>query len=629
MFGTAGHIDHGKTALVKALTGVDCDRLAEEKRRGITLVLGFASMADPQREVEISFIDVPGHERLVHTMIAGAAGIDRALLVVAADEGVMPQTREHVAVLDLLGVRGGVVALTKADLLEPGVIEEQRREIERFVAAGPLAGAPVVPCSTVTGLGLPHLKEALLTCARGVTRADERWRPFRLAIDRAFSTRGVGTIVTGTAHWSAVHVGDELLSLPGALNVRVRGLQVHGETRLEGHAGERLALQLAGAAVAELPFGDQLLSPGHWWASQKLALDLRLLDEQGSLSEGDSVWLHLLAARVMARVERLYPSALRGAARGRGVFRLGRPLFAAPGDRVVLRRPSPARTIGGGEVLDVAPPRLRRREVSALGELERPWPDPSHTVARWVLDSGPAGVEVGHLAARLGVLEEGIQAAVGRLLTERVVLLARTAPATLVHREVLATALERAKVAVEAAGSAGLPLAEVGSRIVPRGARRLREFYLGELHRSGAFREVAGRLTAADVLPLEDPLATAIMELYRRAGLAAPSPQEAAASLRADPRAVEGIVRFLVDGRHLARIGGKWILHRAVVDEVIASLREWGRASFEVGEFKARFNLTRKLAIPLLEWLDSERITRREGERRRLLPVRTGSKPGV
>jgi len=629
VFGTAGHIDHGKTALVKALTGVDCDRLAEEKRRGITLVLGFATLPDPQGEVEISLIDVPGHERLVHTMIAGAAGIDRALLVVAADEGLMPQTREHVAVLDLLGVRGGVVALNKADLLEPDLVERRRAEIEAFLAGGPLAEAPIVPCSVVTGLGLARVKDALLACARGVARPEESRRPFRLAIDRVFSARGVGSIVTGTAHWGTVRVGDELYAFPGAAKVRVRGLQVHGETRTAGEAGERVALQLAGATVGELPLGEQLLSPGQWWPSQRLAVDLRLLEADASLSEGDSVWLHLLAARVMAKVERLYPAPLRGRARGRGVFRLARQLFAAPGDRVVLRRPSPADTIGGGEVLDIAPPRLRRREAAALAQLVRPWPDPTQALAAWVLDAGPAGAEVGHLAARLGVFEEGVEAALGRLLADKVVLLARTAPPTVVHRDALAAVLERARAIVAGAENVGLPIPEFASRVFPRGALRLRDFYLGELRRAGAFREVAGRITAADALPLEDPLAGKITELYRRSGFAAPSPAEAAVSLGADPRVVEGIIRFLIDGRRLARIGGKWILHGEVLDEVVASLREWGRQSFEVGEFKARFRLTRKLAIPLLEWLDSERVTRREGERRRVLPSRAGSKPGA
>ncbi|MFI5165377.1 MAG: selenocysteine-specific translation elongation factor [Thermoanaerobaculales bacterium] len=629
VFGTAGHIDHGKTALVKALTGVDCDRLAEEQRRGITLVLGFAALPDPQGEVEISLIDVPGHERLVHTMIAGAAGIDRALVVVAADEGLMPQTLEHLAVLDLLGVRGGVVALNKADLLDADLIEGRRREVEAFLAGGPFSGATVIPCSAVTGMGLPRLLDEMLACARGVTRGEQRHRPFRLAVDRAFSTRGVGTIVTGTAHWGTVRVGDELRALPGAAKVRVRGLQVHGESRPAGEAGERVALQLAGASVADLPLGEQLLAPGPWRASQRLAVDLRLLEARASLAEGDSVWLHLLATRVIAKVERLYPAPLRGRARGRGVFRLARALFAAPGDRVVLRRPSPADTIGGGEVLDIAPPRLRRRDAVALAQLAQPWPDPTPALAAWILNAGLAGAEGGQLAARLGMFEEGVEAALGKLLADKVALLARTVPATLVHRDALAAVIERARAVIAEAGNVGSPLPEFASRVVPRPAQRLREFYLAELRRTGMFREVAGRVTAADALPLADPLAASITELYLRSGFAAPSPAEAALSLGADPRVVEGIVRFLVEGKRLARIGGKWILHREVLDEVVASLREWGRQDFDVGEFKERFALTRKLAIPLLEWLDSERVTRREGERRRVLPTRAGSKPGA
>jgi selenocysteine-specific elongation factor len=246
VFGTAGHIDHGKTSLVRALTGVDCDRLPEEKRRGITLVLGFAPLADPRGELEVSFIDVPGHERLVHTMIAGAGGIDRALLVVAADEGVMPQTREHLDILALLGVRGGVVALNKADLLEADLIELRREEVAEALRGGPLAGAPLVVCSASTGSGVESLRDVLLACARGVMREEERHRPFRMAVDRSFSLPGIGTVVTGTARWGRVRTGDELLALPTGRSVRVRGVQVHGASREEARPGERTALRLAG-----------------------------------------------------------------------------------------------------------------------------------------------------------------------------------------------------------------------------------------------------------------------------------------------------------------------------------------------------------------------------------------------
>ncbi len=620
-FGTAGHIDHGKTSLVKALTGVDCDRLPEEKRRGITLVLGFAPLPDPAGEVELSFIDVPGHERLVHTMIAGAAGIDRALLVVAADEGMMPQTREHLSVLDLLGVRGGVVALTKADLVAADAVEALRNQLAAELAGGPLAGAPVIACSVVSGDGIEAVREAVLACARGAVRREDPHRPFRMAVDRVFSVAGAGTVVTGTAQWGRVTTGDELTALPGGAAVRVRGVQVHGQPRPEAGSGERVALGLAGASVAELPRGEQLLSGSGWAAARRLAVELRLLPG-GALAEGDRVWVHVLAARVLARVERTHPAELAPGERGRAIVRLARPVFAVPGDRVVLRRISPAATVGGGEVLDPQPERLRRQEAAALALLPRPWAQLPETLERWIGRAGAHGAAAAELAARLGVREAGLEAALGRLITAGTVVVARPRPVLLVHADAVAATRTRAAAIVREAGATGVPLAEFTARALPDGGERLREFFLADVRRAGVLREVAGRVFAADAAPLEDALAARVAELYRRAGLEAPSPGEAAAALAADPKTVEGVVRFLVDGKRLARVGGKWIVHREALDGITASLREWGVESFDVPAFKERFGLTRKLAIPILEWLDSERVTRREGERRRLLRPR-------
>jgi selenocysteine-specific elongation factor len=624
VFGTAGHIDHGKTSLVQALTGVDCDRLPEEKRRGITLVLGFAPLADPVGELEISFIDVPGHERLVHTMIAGAGGIDRALLVVAADEGVMPQTREHLEILELLDVRGGVVALTKADLVEPAALETVRERVLAALAGGPLAEAPVVACSAATGLGLAAVRDAVLASARGVTRVEEPHRPFRLAVDRVFTRPGAGTVVTGTAHWGWVEDGDELLSLPGGRSARVRGVQVHGERRGGAGAGQRVALRLAGVSVAEVPRGEQLVSSGSWRATHRLALELRLI-EGGALEEGDRVWLHLLAARVPARVERLHVGE-RGPRTGvRAVVHLARPVFAVPGDRVVLRRLSPASTLGGGSVLDGEPPRLRRREAGQLAELPTPWRDLPAALLGWIGRAGAPGVTPEALAARLGVRVAALEAALGRLVADGAVVVVRARTPVLVHSAALGQVESQAREVLAAAGGVGIPLAEFAARVVAEDAGALRDFYLNELRRRGVLREVGGRALAADAAPLEDELASRVAEFYRRAGFEAPSPPEAAAALGADPRVVEGVVRFLVDQGRLARVGGKWVVHHELLDEVVRSLQAWGVESFDVGAFKERFGLTRKLAIPILEWLDSRRVTRRAGERRQMVRQRSGT----
>ncbi len=622
IFGTAGHIDHGKTALIAALTGVDCDRLPEEKRRGITLVLGFAPLPGTPPDLEVSFIDVPGHERLVHTMIAGAGGIDRALLVIAADEGVMPQTREHLDVLELLGVRGGVVALTKVDLVDPELVELMAEEVREVLAAGPLAEAPVVPCSALRGVGLEELREALLRSAAAVTRREEPHRPFRLAVDRVFTLPGVGTVVTGTARWGEVRVGDELVALPSGRRVRVRSLQVHGQPRREGGVGERVALQLAGATVEEVPRGEQLLSSGPWRAAQRLAVTLRLLPSAPALQEGDTLWVHLLAGRTLGRLERLLPAPLPPGQRGRALLRLRRPVFAAPGDRLVLRRVSPARTIGGAVVLDPHAAPLRRREAGRLGLLPDPGVDLPGALAAFIVGGGWGGVTLPQLEARLGILAEGLQGALGRVVEAGQARVVRTNPVTLLAPGHLQAVRERAVAQLATAGPFGVPLAEFAARVIPPEGQALREVYLEDLKAAGVMREVAGRAMSAGVPAVEDPLAAALEKLYREAKFAAPSPAEAAAQLGADPRAVEGVVRFLIDVGRLARIGGKWVLHRSVLDEVALALAQWEGELVDVGRFKERFGLTRKLAIPLLEWLDSQRLTRREGDARRVLPRR-------
>ncbi len=628
VFGTAGHIDHGKTSLVKALTGVDCDRLPEEKRRGITLVLGFAPLEDPRGEVEFSFIDVPGHERLVHTMISGAAGIDRALLVVAADEGIMPQTREHLDVLDVLGVRGGVVALTKADAVDPERLGPIQEEVEACLAGGPLSGAPVIACSSVTGKGIDDVRAAVLECGRGVVRKEDPHRPFRLAADRAFTVAGAGTVVTGTAHWGRVCVGDELVALPSGAAARVRGIQIHGQPREEAEVGERVALVLAGVTVAQLPRGVQLLHTAAWRTALRLALDVRMVRDAAVLSEGDRVWVHLLAARVGARVERAHPNGIGPGEAGRVIVRLVRPIFAAPGDRVVLRYVSPAATAGGGQVLDASPPRLTRHEAGQLAAMAKPWIDPSVALDRWIRLAGPRGGTAEELSLRMGVREAGLEAAFGRLVTGGAVVVARPRPLTLVHKTWLDEVRSRAREVLSTTGETGVPRAEFLAQLFPTSERHLREFYLDRLRSSGLMRELGGRVLSSDTAPLEDGLAGRVAEHYRKAGFEAPSPEEAARTLGADPRVIEGLVRFLVDQKRLARVGGKWVIHRQVLDEVVSSIQAWGVESFDVTGFKGRFGLTRKLAIPILEWLDSERVTRREGDRRRVVRPRARATPG-
>src|SRR5258707_6642173 len=348
--GTAGHIDHGKTCLVLALTGIDCDRWAEEKARGITIDLGFAHRTEGA--LQIGFIDVPGHERFLHNALAGMGGVRVMLLVVAADEGVKPQTREHLAVCSLLGIPAGLVALTKSDLVTSDLLELAQLEAEELLADTPFADAAILPVSSVTGAGIPELERALLDLASLHAAPADRQRPARLPIDRAFHLKGLGVVVTGTLASGAVHPGDVLELLPKGSRARVRSIQVHGQPREAADAGERTSLQLTGVTLEELGRGMQLGTPEAFAATTSLLARFTLLTLAPAPIRGFvPVRLHHFASETMGRMRPLAAAGLAPGETGPVEIRLQGPVSAVRGDRYILRRPSPATTPGGGEVL--------------------------------------------------------------------------------------------------------------------------------------------------------------------------------------------------------------------------------------------------------------------------------------
>ncbi|HKV50265.1 MAG TPA: selenocysteine-specific translation elongation factor [Gemmatimonadaceae bacterium] len=392
--GTAGHVDHGKTALVKALTGVDTDRLAEEKRRGITIDLGFAPL-DLGADGVLGVVDVPGHEAFVRNMLAGATGVDLVLLVIAADEGVMPQTREHLAILDLLGVRGGVIALTKCDLVDDDWLALVREDVEALVSGTPLQGAPMVPTSVISSRGLDELRSTLARAVRALPARDAA-DLFRLPIDRAFSVRGTGTVVTGTV-WSGRLERDAAVRvLPSGAQARVRNIESHGASVSAAMPGTRTAIALAGVGVSELGRGSVLVANDAWTASPVLLAQVALLpDAPLALGPRTSVRFHLGTVEVGARIVAA-GGALAPGARKHARVVLDAPIVARAGDRFVLRSASPLATIGGGVVADPAP--VQRRP--------RPWTSDAATPAlrlAQVLDhAGPLGVSIASLPVRVG-----------------------------------------------------------------------------------------------------------------------------------------------------------------------------------------------------------------------------------
>jgi selenocysteine-specific elongation factor len=398
IIGTAGHIDHGKTSLVKALTGVDADRLKEEKERGITVDLGFAYKVLADGDV-LGFVDVPGHEKLVRNMLAGATGIDHVMLVVAADDGPMPQTREHLAILDLLGLGRGVVALTKCDLVTPARLAEAEGEVRTLLAGSALADAPILPVSSVTGQGIAAL-DAHLAQARQPLTLPRRQGQFRLALDRSFSLSGIGTVVTGTAVSGRVAVGDKLTISPRGLEVRVRGIHAQNRQADSGHAGQRLALNLAGVEKGVLRRGDWAVAEPLHAPTRRIDARLKVLaSEAKALAHWTPVHLHLGAEDVGARVVLLDAEVIAPGGSALVQLDLDRPIGALHGDRFILRDQSALRTLGGGVVIDAFPPATRRRRVqrlAALAALDRP--TPAEALASSLALEPPAGIDAGQFA---------------------------------------------------------------------------------------------------------------------------------------------------------------------------------------------------------------------------------------
>jgi len=399
--GTAGHIDHGKTSLVKALTGIDTDRLPEEKARGITIDLGFAFLEEPGG-LTIEIVDVPGHERFVKNMLAGVGGIDLAMLVIAADEGVMPQTREHLAICSLLRIRGGLVALTKTDLVEPDWLELVRDDVATLVRATFLQGAPIVPVSAKTGAGLPELRQALRRLAESVPeRAVDQLA--RLPIDRVFTVKGFGTVVTGTLAAGRLAVDDRVEVYPKGVEAKVRGLQTHGHPVAEARAGQRTAVNLQGVERAALERGDVLAHAGTLVPAVLVDGTLELLpDAPRGLKTRTRVRFHAGTSEIMARVLLLDRAELAPGETVFASFRLEAPLVALPSDRFVVRSYSPIVTIGGGTLLDVDPPRFKRKAPALVAHLTLlQTGGPEVVLEEHVRHVGAAGVRLAALSGRV------------------------------------------------------------------------------------------------------------------------------------------------------------------------------------------------------------------------------------
>jgi selenocysteine-specific elongation factor len=626
LIGTAGHIDHGKTALVKALTGIDADRLPEEKRRGITIDLGFAHAE--WAGISFSFVDVPGHERFVRNMLAGAGGIQAVLLVVAADESVMPQTREHFEIVRMLGIRTGAVAVTKIDRVPSDLVAVTISDVKDLVAGSFLEGAPVAPVSARTGEGLDVLRESLASLA-GAADAAADDRPPRLPIDRAFSIAGFGPVVTGSLVSGTLSREQKLELLPERRPVRVRRLEVHGREVGEARAGERVSANLAGVELGDLRRGQTLAPPDGFPVSSRILARLELLPSSRPLRNGDRVSFHHFASESRARVRSLGGREIAPGSAATVELRLADPIASVPGDRFVIRRLSPVETIGGGAVLDPSPAAARGRvdagRKDRLARLESG--SAGDRLLVWVEESRERGVSDEELARRGGMSSEAVRSALRDALSRGAVHALRRSPDRYIAETPLARLASRARVEIESvaaagAGSVGTSRRTLLQRLVPGADPRWAEAIEAALVARGSI-VLAGeeaRLPGRDELPApERDLASRIASLYADKGLDPPSPAEAAQALNHRQKVIEGLIGYLVKRGSLVRLPGGWIVSREAVDGVASRLRASGRASVDVGEFKEMFRLTRKLAIPLLEHLDASKVTRRIGDRREIV----------
>ncbi len=634
--GTAGHIDHGKTSLVRALTGVDTDRLKEEKARGISIDLGFAYQSAPNGSV-LGFVDVPGHERFVHTMLAGAAGIDFVLLVVAADDGLMPQTLEHLAIVDLLGIERGLVALTKCDLVEPARYEQVAADIAQALAATHLAGAEVIAVSTVTGKGIEDLCERLFAASRAFGQRAARGR-FRLAVDRSFTLAGTGTVVTGTVLSGEVAVGDQVLVSPAGLSARVRSIHTQNRSAERGRAGDRCALNLAGERITKdaIRRGDVVLDPALHAPADRIDALLRLLpSETRPVAQWLPVRLHHAASEVGARIVLLEDEPLGPGGEKRVQLVLEKPIAAAAGDRFVLRDTSAQRTIGGGRLLDLRAPARRRRTPARLAQLDALMLGEPDRVLAALLERQPGYVDLGGFArdhaladGELGRLVETL--GIIRVAAKEHVL--GLGAATWLHlRRALAATLRDFHAAnpdLPGIGFERLRLQLEPRLPAPAFASVLQDLArAGEVALDGASVRLPGH--ALGLTPPDERLWGRMAPLL-------------GGTERFRPPRIRDIAQTLgvpeADVRRLAKLIGRMGLIdevasdqfflRSTVAEMVQIGIDLAAASatgeFTAAQFRDRMNNGRKVAIQILEFFDRHGVTLRRGDLRRINGPRLG-----
>lgn len=626
--GTAGHIDHGKSSLVRALTGIDPDRLKEEKARGITIELGFAhTMIGDTR---VAFVDVPGHERFVRTMLAGVGGIDCVLLIVASDESVMPQTREHFDICRLLRIPRGIVVLTKSDLSDAETRAVVRADVAELVKGSFLESAEVIEVSATTGEGLDQLRDAIVRQARHQTD-----RPVdavtRLPIDRAFTMKGFGTVVTGTLVSGKIAIDEELVVQPGDHRVKVRGIQVHGRAAASAVAGQRTAINLGGVEVGNVSRGETLMAPDTLSVTRRVDAEIELLPSAKIVKHGARVRVHNGTSEVLARIS--IAGTLTEIAPGSSALirlRLEAPAVLTRGDRFIIRAYSPPVTIGGGIVLDAAPARPGVRSDDGRASLERLQfkVDATAALLAMVDAAGLAGIARASLVSRAGVAPAALDAAT-KTLASRGVIAAGDRLVTVRHVKAASDRLLSLVASTHQTNtmSEGLSREEARARIFAKVDPAIFEKVIDELKQQKSLvgtERLALPTHKATVAGADDAVSGAIAEAFRVAGLKPPDAATLETTIKAPKAVVEKVIALLMREKILVRLD-TIVFHAEALQKLkteVSALKgsaPGAKTTVDVAAFKERYGVSRKYAIPLLEFLDRERVTRRTGDVRLVL----------
>ena len=629
ILGTAGHIDHGKTSLIKALTGINTDRLKEEQLRGITIELGFASMDLPSGQ-HIGIVDVPGHEKFVKTMVAGATGIDMVVMVIASDEGIMPQTREHKEICTLLDIRHGLIVLTKRDMVDEEWLELVTEDVRSFTTGSFLEDCPILPVSSTTGEGIPELIQALEILSASIPERSST-NLFRLPVDRVFTMKGFGTVITGTLISGMIRVGEQIMIYPSGVISKVRGIQVHNASVEQAVSGMRTAINFQGLEKASINRGDVLSSPNALTSSFMVDVGLHYLkSNKKPIKNRTRIRFHTGTSEVLGNLILLDSEELASGSSIAAQLRLDAPVAVVKDDRFVIRSYSPVRTIGGGGILNPIPQKHKRFKpevfsgIQKLGDLS-----PEEVIMYHAEEAGYQGISFSDLRIMTNISDKKLDGSIQRLLSDKVFLMIDREQRVFIHRTCFEQLFSEADVLLNAFHKInplkpGMPKEELKSRLPPQISPKLFTLMIQNMIKSGQMvqEENMVRLSTHSVLLGQDQtdVRKKILDAYQQNGLTPPYFKEFCKTQNLDEIKSKEVLHVLVDEGLIVRIKDDLYFHQEAILMIKKKLVEFLNAHGEITtpQFKDMTGASRKFVIPIIEYFDARNVTIRVGDIRKL-----------